>query len=789
MKLPGLQNRSWASSALVVGLVALSNVGPVAAQQFTDLTLGHDGYPDLSERCYDALNTTVQGCPGFVAANAVDIARLVSGQLEALCTPSCRSSLSSVRSVIASGCSADTDVVEFNRIVYPATYTIDRILHAYDVSCARDADTGVFCDEVYLDNLANGTSADECSDCSLGVGRILLNSPFGFDEGFAADFKSRTASCGVAGYAFTSPAPYAVSTLPPAATETGAACEAPYEVQPGDSCDSIATARGVSTHAVIRAGNAGPGCTNLAAGKKLCLPEPCTQYRVEWDDSCADVLAAVPGLQAQHLLTWNPNINPLCTNLGDMVSHLLCVSPPGRSLGDVTAITEAPPATTQPVPTAVPRPANAKAESHERCAGWYEIQAGDYCQLLSVRHAIELRDFFFLNPAVNDPDCDNLWLETSYCVKYVGDINTYPSYPYSTTPPYTLTAPTYVTTTRPPLETVAPSETPIAIHPLAAGSHDEAEGCLDFVQHIEVPVLKDQFQQPDVPSLTEIVNTCDFIVASAGIEFEDFVEWNPSLEGLEPCKLQRGLRYCVDHEGTGEDDGTLPPASCIEVETPEPGTVSTCSCFTTVNGYNAETYLCSDLAESRNITVADLVSWNPWIGSEEDCDAGLYANLASAGERPVCTAVSDGPPPVTPPGPTQEGIVEGCRSYYVAAAGDGCWAIADTHGIALDDLYEWNPALNVGGECAGLWPDYAYCVLGPASSTPEPPATTPPPGPVRDGTIETCKKWHLVVSGDGCWDIQQTYGVPDFATLLLWNPYLGDNCQNLWPDYAICVGV
>lgn len=554
MKLPVLQHRPWASSALVVGLVALSNLGPVAAQQFADLTLGHDGYPDLSERCYDALNTTVQGCPGFVAANAVDIARLVSGQLEALCTSSCRSSLSSVRSVIASGCSADTDVVEFNRIVYPATYTIDRILHAYDVSCARDADTGVFCDEVYLDNLANGTSADECSDCSLGVGRILLNSPFGFDEGFAADFKSRTASCGAAGYAFTSPAPYAVSTLPPppAATETGAACEAPYEVQPGDSCDSIATARGVSTHAVIRAGNAGPGCTNLAAGKKLCLPEPCTQYRVQWDDSCADVLAAVPGLQAQHLLTWNPNINPLCTNLGDMVSHLLCVSPPGRSLGDVTAITEAPPATTQPVPTAVPRPANAKAESHERCAGWYEIQAGDYCQLLSVRHAIELRDFFFLNPSVNDPDCDNLWLETSYCVKYVGDINTYPSYPYSTTPPYTLTAPTYVTTTRPPLETVAPSETPVVTHPLAAGSHGEAEGCLDFVQHIEVPVRKDHFQQPDVPPLTEIVNTCDFIVASAGVEFEDFVEWNPSLAGLELCKLQLSFRYCVDHEGFGK---------------------------------------------------------------------------------------------------------------------------------------------------------------------------------------------------------------------------------------------
>ncbi|KZL86126.1 hypothetical protein CI238_09105 [Colletotrichum incanum] len=786
MKLATLQLplvRSWAFFVLVLGLVALFNVRLVDAQQFADTTLGYEVYPDLSERCYEALNTTVEGCPGFVAANAVDMARLVPGMLEALCTPGCKSSLASVRSVIASGCNAKTDVVEFGQVVYPATYMVDRMIHTYDVSCARDGDTGVYCDEVYLDNLANGTSADACSGCSLSVGKILLNSPFGFDEEFAADFKSRTASCGAAGYDFTTPAPYAVSTLPPlpAATETAAACESPYVVQSGDTCDSIATARGVSTHAVIRAGQAGPGCTNLAAGKKLCLPEPCTQYRVQWDDSCSKILAAVPGLEAQHLLTWNPNINPLCTNIDNMVSQLLCVSPPGRSLEDVTIITVAPPTATQPPPTAVPRPANAKAESHEQCAGWYEVKAGDYCQLLSVKNAIEVRDFFFLNPSVNDPACDNLWLETSYCVKQVGDINTYPGYPYSTQPLYTLTPSAYVTTTRPPLETVAPSETPIVVHPLAAGSQDEADGCLDFVQHIEVPIQKDQFQQPDVPSLTNIVNSCDFVAASNNIDLEDFLLWNPSLDGLDPCNLQPGLRYCADHSTTEEDEGPS-PADCIKVESPEPGTVETCSCFTTVNGYNAGNYLCEDLVQGRNITVADLVSWNSWIGTEADCDAGLYAGLADADERAVCTNASNGPGPVTPPGPTQPGIVTGCRAYYVAVGGDGCWAIANDHGISLDDLYAWNPALN--GDCSGLWPDYAYCVQGPASSGP-----VAPPGPTQPGTIATCKAWHLVQSGQGCWDIQQLYGVPDFATLLLWNPALGSNCESLWPEYAICVGV
>jgi hypothetical protein len=107
--------------------------------------------------------------------------------LEALCAPGCRSSLASVRGVIASGC-ADTDVIEMGRVVYPATYMIDRMIHAYDVSCVKDSDTGMYCDEIYLDNLANGTMADSCSDCALGVGSILLNSPFDYDAGFHSDF-------------------------------------------------------------------------------------------------------------------------------------------------------------------------------------------------------------------------------------------------------------------------------------------------------------------------------------------------------------------------------------------------------------------------------------------------------------------------------------------------------------------------------------------------------------------------------------------------------------------------
>ena len=804
MELEWFPLRSWAF-VLAIGIVGVAN-----AQQFTDITLGHAAYPGLNEQCYEALNTTVQSCPGFLAVHSVEMPRLASPILDALCTPGCKSSLTSVRGVIALGCAANTDVIEMGRVVYPATYLIDRMIHAYDVSCATDSASGVYCDEIYLDNLANGTTADGCSDCALGVGSILLNSPFGYDAGFAADFQSQTASCGAAGYDITSPAPYAISTKPHSSPTGAPTCASPYIVQPGDTCDSIATAKGVSTHSVIRAGQAMPDCSNLVPGKALCLPEPCTLYRVQWDDTCADILAAVPGLRAHDLLTWNPNINPLCTNIDSMYDDQICVSPPGRSLEDVTTITTGPPPTaTQPPPTAVPRPPNAKAESHDQCAGWYEVQNGDYCQLISVQHGIEIRDFFFLNPSVDDPDCTNLWLETSYCVKAVGDINTYPSYPYSTTPLYTLTPSDYVTTTWPPLQTVAPSATPIVVLPLAAGSHAEADGCLRFAQHQPIPIPRDQSEQTDVPSLTKTVNSCDYVSAAHNVILEEFLAWNPSLEGLDPCQLQTGYRYCVAHSNaTGEilfsssrrntylisnrlltrsEERDTSGGECLEITTtPEPGTIDTCSCFTLLNGFDAGKYLCEDIVHSKNFTVSDLLNWNSWIGSSEaDCDAGLYAGLAATDERPLCingVGGSPGTDPVTPPGPTQPGIVDGCRAYYLAVAGDGCWDIANNHGISLEDLYAWNPALN--GDCSGLWPDYAYCVEGPSSSGPG-----TPPGPTQPGTIETCQAWHLVVAGDGCWDIQQLYGIPDYATLLLWNPALGANCEGLWLDYAICVGV
>lgn len=134
-------------------------------------------------------------------------------------------------------------------------------------------------------------------------------------------------------------------------------------------------------------------------------------------------------------------------------------------------------------------------------------------------------------------------------------------------------------------------------------------------------------------------------------------------------------------------------------------------------------YSCEDMAEDQHTTVSDLVTWNPWIGTVSSCNEGIYANMSEAEtDRPVCVEVKSALPisssttiattspattttpattattttttssSVAAPGPTQAGIVDGCRKYHIAVEGDGCWAIADANKVELDSFYSWNPA-------------------------------------------------------------------------------------------------
>jgi len=161
-----------------------------------------------------------------------------------------------------------------------------------------------------------------------------------------------------------------------------------------------------------------------------------------------------------------------------------------------------------------------------------------------------------------------------------------------------------------------------------------------------------------------------------------------------------------------------------------------------------------------------------------------------------------------------------CTKFYYVMAGDGCWAIADAHSIALSDFYIWNP--EVGNECQHLLPQVYVCVGRDASVTQNPtslpwtstltrpsstssrvsgtamPSTTTavqppasarpsPPGPTQIGIPANCNRWLMQKADVYCYDMAAVAGIA-LSELYALNPALNGDCSGLWVGYAYCVG-
>lgn len=106
-----------------------------------------------------------------------------------------------------------------------------------------------------------------------------------------------------------------------------------------------------------------------------------------------------------------------------MSNSSICVSNPGEAYVTPPAL---PPLAPSTAVSAAPIPTNARDGSNRKCGSWYNVQSGDYCNLVTMKYSISLEDFVFLNPSINS-NCTNLLLGISYCVEPVGDskISTY----------------------------------------------------------------------------------------------------------------------------------------------------------------------------------------------------------------------------------------------------------------------------------------------------------------------------------------------------------------------------
>ncbi|KAF8439087.1 hypothetical protein L210DRAFT_2243944 [Boletus edulis BED1] len=106
-------------------------------------------------------------------------------------------------------------------------------------------------------------------------------------------------------------------------------CDRNATVVVGDTCNGISAKYNVSTYqlAAVNSGVIDANCDNLQIGEVICLGltgQDCnTTYVVRSGDTCVAIANAY-NISQSTLITNNPNVNQICTNLYPV--EVLCVS-------------------------------------------------------------------------------------------------------------------------------------------------------------------------------------------------------------------------------------------------------------------------------------------------------------------------------------------------------------------------------------------------------------------------------------------------------------------------------
>ncbi|KAJ5218703.1 uncharacterized protein N7498_000802 [Penicillium cinerascens] len=598
------------------------------AQQFDGYVFPYDNL-GLSDPCVAALNITLP-CPAWVARytgledSSFEV--LPAEQLTELCESNCRLNMQRVRQMIKDSCTTDDVVMPFGSIAYPATFMIDRYIYSAGLSCLTDPSTNEYCDTIVSSWMSNGStysSAQNCSACELSIQKFQLESPFGYDDEAANYFASLTSSCGATGYDFATPTAYALNATSTGTGSTASAtfsppCSGFHTVKEDESCVTISEANSVSTYSLITTNALDMACNLLSEGRNLCLPSTCTTHQLEFGETC-DSLTSSLGITMAQLLAWNPMINTGCSNLASWRGWYICASSPYGTI-TVNAGTA--------VTTAAPVPTDAQPQTSTDCGNWHKVITDEDCSTISLKYTISLSDFYFLNPQV-DSSCSNLWANTSYCVKAVGNIATYSGYPV-TTASYTFTKLPSTTYTPTPVATAS-------LQPTASGTIADCS------------LYQNAFGS-NVANVTSL-NACYIWAVVAGVAVDDLLRWNPSLSP-ENCVFESEYSYCIISGET--TTSTLPHEYCFAPNTSIIASTSAqpadCNCYIQIREADKskvilffkfeegvlivlDVFNCTMFPSRFNVDMADVIALNPWIGA--DCD-GVWDALSSDGYEQIC---------------------------------------------------------------------------------------------------------------------------------------------------------
>ncbi|KAI2463544.1 hypothetical protein F4781DRAFT_416270 [Annulohypoxylon bovei var. microspora] len=300
--------------------------------------------------------------------------------------------------------------------------------------------------------------------------------------------------------------------------------------------------------------------------------------------------------------------------------------------------------------------------SYRKCKP-YKVQTNDTCSSLQSQFSINYAQLTSWNPSLG-PKCSNIASYVGYviCSSNPGGDWVNPS-------------PTNATTTSrpsdPPLWTT--TLTPMSMYPNAtyvASSAGAPYGNLtrmDCDTYATAPILTNY----TINGTTSFA--CEDVVKQYGVTMDNFLDWNPSLNGTSPCVMANNTQYCV------ATYATISPGivgACIQTDIATSG--YDCNGFMAIHGLDKDRFSL----------------WNPGVGTNcENFKVGTY----------YCTAVAHY---------KQPGITSNCNLF--ASPNDTDWAnlpcqeVETQYGISHDRFVAWNPA--VLDNCTGLYMGYDYCV-------------------------------------------------------------------------------
>ncbi|KAF1357176.1 hypothetical protein EJ07DRAFT_129973, partial [Lizonia empirigonia] len=386
-------------------------------------------------------------------------------------------------------------------------------------------------------------------------------------------------------------------------------------------------------------------------------PSYCNNWHlVTAGETCQEIVGSATWATMAQFLEWNPALDSDCSGLYNGWWVCIGVQPQSVTVTfeytTTTAASVEVPKPTMHTPTTFPTANSSFIASPTQedivsdCKAFHQAKDGETCRQLLEYGLYSQEQLFSWNPAL-DGNCDGLWLNYYYCVAAGG----------------TLPAP--------PITTQRPSSLP----------QGQISTCNTWYQ-------------------VDTSETCEQIVDMFGrFSKEDLIKWNPAI-GSDCGGIVDQQYLCVGIPGTPTTrTADAPSTTAPPAEAPtQSGMAADCNELWLVSSSDS----CSSIAKSKGISQAQLLSWNPALGTSTctNLTPDYYICVSAGGSTGTTTSPSVTSPPasigsssalvssvttssadsaVTTPSPVQVS----CRRFYLAQDGDGCWAIANSAGIDL----------------------------------------------------------------------------------------------------------